>query len=98
MQFTITSAAALALLGTAFAQTANFDAIVAPTKGQEVIADGSTSTTITWDPTPEYDEQTISIRLLQGASDTSLDFFTGANVACEFLLLRRSLPHPSTHS
>lgn len=84
MQFTVTAAAFMALIGSAFAQTANFDAITVPTKGQEVIADGSTATTITWDPTAEYNGQTVSILLLQGASQSTLDFYSGANVACEF--------------
>lgn len=82
MQFTI-SAAFLALVGSALAQTANFDAITSPTKGQELVADGKQSYTIVWDPTADYDGQDVSILLLQGASQDTLDYYTGADVACK---------------
>lgn len=84
MQFTVTAAAFMALISSAIAQVDGFDAITAPTKGQEVTADGKTATTITWDPSSEYDGQTVSILLLQGASEGSLDFYNGDDVACEF--------------
>lgn len=84
MQFS-TSAAFLALIGSAFAQTANFDAITSPTKGEELVADGQQSYEIVWDPTAEYDGQTVSILLLQGASQDTLDFYPGADVACKTL-------------
>lgn len=90
MQFTITAAAILALVGSAVAQTAGFDAITAPAQDQVVIADGSTATTITWDPTAKYNGQTVSILLLQGATQATLDFYKGADVACEFELSLRS--------
>ncbi|KAJ4397106.1 hypothetical protein N0V93_001330 [Gnomoniopsis smithogilvyi] len=80
MQFSI-SATFLALVGSAFAQTANFDAITSPTKGEELVADGTQSYKIVWEPTAEYDGQSVSIRLLQGASQDTLDFYPGANVA-----------------
>lgn len=91
MQFTI-SAAFLALIGSAFAQTANFDAITAPTKNQELVADGKQSYKITWEPTVEYNGQAVSILLLQGASQDTLDFYPGAKVACTSSLH----PNPAT--
>ncbi|KAJ4422798.1 hypothetical protein N0V82_002577 [Gnomoniopsis sp. IMI 355080] len=80
MQFSI-SAAVLTLISSAFAQTANFDAITSPAKGEELVADGTQSYDIVWDPTAKYDGQTVSILLLQGASQDTLDFYPGANVA-----------------
>lgn len=98
MQFAITAAAFLALISSAIAQVDGFDAITAPTKGQAVTADGKTATTITWEPSSEYDGQKVSILLLQGASDATLDYYTGDDVACEFhpplLSVPLSLPVP----
>lgn len=98
MQFTLT-AAFLALIGSAIAQVEGFDSITAPTEDEVVTADGKTAATITWEPSSEYDGQKVSILLLQGASQGTLDFYPGDNVACEFRphasrpLLRRDLNH-----
>lgn len=86
MQFTVTAAAFLALIGSAMAQIAGFDAISAPADGEVITADGKTATTITWDPSADYNGQMVSILLLQGATEATLDFYPGDNVACEFHL------------
>lgn len=72
MQSTISAAAFLALVSSVLAQTEGFDAITAPTKDQTVQA--GQVCVITWDASPEYNEDTVTIRLMQGADEGSLDF------------------------
>lgn len=72
MQFITSVAALVAFVSSALAQTEGFDAITSPTDGETLTA-GQTYT-ITWDPTAAYNDETVTIRLLQGASQGSLDF------------------------
>lgn len=72
MQLFASTAAFLALISSVFAQTEGFDAITSPTEGQ-ILQAGQTYT-ITWDPTAEYNSDTVTIRLLQGADQNTLDF------------------------
>ncbi|KAF3762500.1 hypothetical protein M406DRAFT_107921 [Cryphonectria parasitica EP155] len=72
MKFTISAAALLAFVSSALAQaTEGFDAITSPTE-DEVLTAGTTFT-ITWDPTAAYDDETVSIILLQGATQGTLE-------------------------
>ncbi|KAK7426410.1 hypothetical protein QQZ08_007165 [Neonectria magnoliae] len=66
MQFSISAAAVLAFVASAFAQTADFDAVNAPT-AWEVLPAGSTFK-IEWQAPPKYDGKTISISLIGGAT------------------------------
>ncbi|PSR97506.1 Ser-Thr-rich glycosyl-phosphatidyl-inositol-anchored membrane family-domain-containing protein [Coniella lustricola] len=71
MKFAFSAAAVLAFIGCAFAQaTEGFDAITSPTN-QEVLNAGNTYS-ITWDPTSSYNGQTVSIILLEGATQGTL--------------------------
>lgn len=72
MQFITSVTALVAFVCSALAQTEGFDAITSPTDGETLTA-GQTYT-ITWDPTAAYNDETVTIRLLQGASQGSLDF------------------------
>lgn len=58
--------------------TDGFDAISIPTEGQ-VLSVGETID-ITWFPTPEYNNQTMTIILMQGNNSSTLQL--GKNVAC----------------
>lgn len=80
MQFTTSAAAFLALMSHALAQTSGFDAVTKPTSG-EVLTAGSTYQ-VTWDYNSQYDG-TISITLLQGDTDTTLE--VGDTVASKSL-------------
>ncbi|KAK7417981.1 hypothetical protein QQX98_004283 [Neonectria punicea] len=66
MQFSISAAAVLAFVASAFAQTADFDAVNAPA-AWEVLPAGSTFK-ISWQAPPKYDGETISISLIGGAT------------------------------
>lgn len=82
-KFTATAAAFLALVGSAFAQeaTEHFDAITYPTR--DVILSAGSTYTIAWDSTDSYADQTVTILLLEGASQGTLNI--GPTVACMFL-------------
>lgn len=69
MRFSTVSAV-LACAATACAQTAGFDAITAPTQDQNVAA-GSTLD-IVWEPTSTYNNDTITITLLEGSTPATL--------------------------
>lgn len=66
MQFSISAAAVLAFVASAFAQTADFDAVNAPA-AWEVLPAGSTFK-ISWQAPAKYDGETISISLIGGAT------------------------------
>lgn len=68
MRYTATSI--LAFASAVLAQTANFDVISKPTDGSVVPA-GETYT-ITWSPTAEYNNDTITLTLLGGATSKTL--------------------------
>lgn len=71
MQFTLPAAAFMAFVSGALAQVAGFDTIYKPEKG-EVVAAGD-SVTIVWEAAPaQYDDETISIYLLSGATPATL--------------------------
>jgi hypothetical protein len=71
MQFTIPATAFMAFVSGALAQVAGFDTIYKPEKG-EVVSAGD-SLTIVWEAAPaEYDDETISIYLLSGATPETL--------------------------
>ncbi|KIH86990.1 GPI anchored serine-threonineeeee rich protein [Sporothrix brasiliensis 5110] len=65
-----TAASVLAFASAVLAQTANFDVITKPTEGSVVPA-GKTFT-ITWEPTTEYNNDTITLTLLGGATPKGL--------------------------
>lgn len=79
MQFTISATTFLALVSSVLAQTKDFDAITVPTDGQ-VLQAGEVCV-ITWEPTSTVGADTITIRLMQGADEGSLDF-NPIDVAC----------------
>lgn len=66
MQFSISAAAVLAFVASAFAQTADFDAVYTPT-AWEVLSAGSTFK-ITWQHHAKYDGETVAISLIGGAT------------------------------
>lgn len=66
MQFSISAAAVLAFVASAFAQTADFDAVNTPA-AWEVLPAGSTFK-ISWQAPAKYDGETISISLIGGAT------------------------------
>ena len=65
-----TAASILAFASAVLAQTANFDVISKPTDGSVVPA-GETYT-ITWAPSTEYNNDTITLTLLGGATSKTL--------------------------
>lgn len=85
MQFITSVAALVAFISSAVAQTEGFDAITSPTDGETLTA-GQTYT-ITWDPTVAYNDETVTIRLLQGASQGTLDFNPNGVVGKSFPVL-----------
>lgn len=88
MQFTSSAAAFLALVSSVLAQTTpHFDAITTPTDGQTLQAGQTYS--ITWDPTAAYNEDTITIRLMQGADAGTLDFNPTNIASMSFLIFTR---------
>lgn len=65
-----TAASILAFASAVLAQTANFDVISKPT-ADSVVPAGKTYT-ITWAPTTEYNNDTITLTLLGGATPKTL--------------------------
>jgi hypothetical protein len=74
MRFALSAAAILAFVSSALAQTADFDPIFTPTKGEKIPA-GSTYT-VTWDAPAKY-PGTIAISLIGGKDDKSLQQLGG---------------------
>jgi len=72
-----TISAVCAFAAAAYAQTAGFDALSSPTQDQEVAA-GSTLDII-WEPTATYNNDTVTITLLEGSTPSTLS--TGPIVA-----------------
>ncbi|TGO42681.1 hypothetical protein BHYA_0006g00840 [Botrytis hyacinthi] len=70
MRYQFISAAILASISSAFAQTAGFDAISVPTNGQVVSVGGVLD--ITW--APNSVAGTVTIKLLEGASPSTLNY------------------------
>lgn len=80
MRFSV--ATILAFAATAFAQTADFDPIYAPTPNEKIAA-GSTFT-ITWKAPAKYSEGTVKIELIGGATqNTQVPL---ADIACKLAL------------
>ncbi|KOS19374.1 hypothetical protein ESCO_000956 [Escovopsis weberi] len=70
MRFTVSNVSAvLAMVGSAIAQTADFDAIYTPSTGQHVAA-GSTIT-VTWGVAPQWAAGTVSITLIGGQTQNT---------------------------
>jgi hypothetical protein len=67
MQYSFVSAAFLALASSVMAQTTDFDSINVPTPIK-----AGTTVTVTWTNPTKYDNETVSITLLQGATQGSL--------------------------
>ena len=65
-----TAATIVAFASAVLAQTAYFDVITQPTEGSVVPA-GETYT-IVWSPTADYNNDTITLTLLGGATSTTL--------------------------
>ncbi|KAL5611780.1 hypothetical protein BROUX41_000645 [Berkeleyomyces rouxiae] len=65
-----------ALVGNVLAQTAGFNAITAPTRDQVLTAGSSFA--IQWTPDATYNADTVSIQLLAGTSNTTLQVAPGA--------------------
>ncbi|KAL6908686.1 Ser-Thr-rich glycosyl-phosphatidyl-inositol-anchored membrane family domain-containing protein [Trichoderma evansii] len=88
MRFTLTVPALMALVGSAFAQTADFDPVTVPTNNQHITA--GAPFTIEWQAPAKYAGNTISIQLIGGptqATQVPLDVIaTGiANSAGKFV-------------
>lgn len=83
MRFFASAAAVMAMISAAAAQAADFDPIFEPQSGATVNA-GSTFE-VTWEAPEKYQDGTISIHLIGGASDTTLvpiaDIATGVSNA-----------------
>lgn len=66
MRFTLTVPALMALVGSAFAQTADFDPVTVPSSNQVINA--GAPFTIEWQAPAKYAAGTISIQLIGGAT------------------------------
>jgi hypothetical protein len=84
MRFFASAAAVMAMISAAAAQAADFDPIFEPQSGATINA-GSTFE-VTWEAPEKYQDGTISIHLIGGASDTTL--VPIADIASEFYPVR----------
>jgi hypothetical protein len=69
MHYSLISAALVALVSSVVAQTAGFDTITSPTLDQDIPAGSSFD--IVWEP--ESVDGTVTITLLQGATNSTLE-------------------------
>ncbi|KAL7909434.1 hypothetical protein GGI35DRAFT_381970 [Trichoderma velutinum] len=69
MRFTLTVPAFLALVSTAFAQTADFDPITVPTSNEQITA--GAPFTVEWDVPAKYAGETVTIELIGGPTQAT---------------------------